>query len=762
MYDKLNRFEQFLFDFLSVGMVLFYSWSAIFEPAATQFHRGIYVIITYVLVFLIYKTKGRDMNALDPIFLLIMLFPAAAITSSLESVQAMFSASQENIQVAFGGWFNSIVYFFRFGEGVYELAPGVTDITFPAYSSEQIAAMAENWENGWHVLTINKLAVYFTVIFTALAAAAQYFWKNHAGRVFDIIFMAYSLVTVGYWINNFENINYRMGIETDLDKWMAMVGVLIGVELARRVVGNVFVIIGCAMLLFGMHGEHVPELIAHAGASFPDLCTSIFYRSDGVFGIMANVLATYIILFVLFGAFLERCGAQKFFIDFPLAAVGHKVGGPAKVSVIASGLFGSISGSAIANTVSTGAFTIPMMKKAGFKPHVAGGIEPAASIGGMFMPPIMGAGGFIMAEMTGLPYSHIMLVAIFPALMYFFSVFVMVHFEARKDNVVGERYKYSAMQIFKKEWLYTLPLISITIFMLAGYSPGYSAIVGLATCIGLSFKDEGEHIDPTILCVMAFMVICPWLVKLVGLMGGKEAVATVKPFMSGRILLLYGLIAAAALFAYRRQTVSGMKSELNQFVVASREGTINSLKIGATVGVIGIIIGVLTYSGLVLTFADIVIELAHGSLVATILLIALASLILGMGVPVTAAYLITAVVAVPALTHLGVNEVAAHMIVYWLSQDSNITPPVCIAAFAGATIAKANMWKTAFTSFKFAKFLYLAPFLFAYVPAFSLDASSMEIALWFAGIAAVVYAYAWFLSGIWFSPLKRMFGNATA
>ena len=642
MYEKLNKIEQFFFDFLSVGMVLFYSWSAIFEPAATQYHRGIYVIITYILIFLIYKSKH--------------------------------------------------------------------------------------------------------LVF----------------RILDYLFMLGSVTTVGYWILNFEAINYRTGAETDLDQWIAMIGVLIGVELARRVVGNVFVIIGVAMLLFGMYGKHMPELVAHAGATFPELCTSIFYRSDGVFGIMANVLATYIILFVLFGAFLERCGAQKFFIDWPLAAVGHKIGGPAKVSVIASGLFGSISGSAIANTVSTGTFTIPMMKKAGFKPHVAGGIEPAASIGGMFMPPIMGAGGFIMAEMTGLPYSHIMLVAIFPALMYFFSVFIMVHYEAKKNNIVGERYKHSAMEIFKNEWLYTLPLVGITIFMLAGYSPGYSAIIGLAVCIGLSFKDEGNQIDPTLLCIMAFMVICPWLVKLIGLVGGKEVVAAVRPFMSGRVLLLYGLIAAAALYAYRRQTVAGFKSELGQFVVASRMGTINSLKIGATVGVIGIIIGVLTYSGLVLTFADIVIELAHGNLVMTILLIALASLILGMGVPVTAAYLITAVVAVPALTHLGVNEVAAHMIVYWLSQDSNITPPVCIAAFAGATIAGANMWRTAFTSFKFAKFLYLAPFMFAYIPAFSLDAAPVQIAIWFAVIIVCVYMYSWFLSGIWFAPLKRMLGGSAA
>ena len=576
MYEKLNRFEKIVFDICSVALVLFYSYAAIIQPASTQYHRGIYVIITYILIFLLYKSKNKFM------------------------------------------------------------------------------------------------------------------------RIVDYILILLSIVTVGYWIFNFEAINYRTGAETSLDMTIAVVGVLIGIELARRVVGSVFVIIGVLMLLYGVYGYLAPDIVSHAGAPFKELCTSIFYMSDGVFGIMANVLATYVILFVLFGAFLEKCGAQRFFIDWPLAAVGHKIGGPAKVSVIASGLFGSISGSAIANTVSTGAFTIPMMKKAGFKPHVAGGIEPAASIGGMFMPPIMGAGGFIMAELTGLPYSRIMLVAIFPAIMYFFSVFVMVHFEAKRHNIVGEKSEKSAMQILKAEWFYILPLVVITVFMLTGFSPGYSAIVGLISCIAIS-----------------------WV---------------------------------------RKDTRIGLK----EFVEASREGTQNSLKIGATVGVIGIIIGVLTFSGLVLTFADIMIELAGGSLLLTIAMVALASLVLGMGVPVTAAYLITAVVAVPALTHLGVNELAAHMIVYWLSQDSNITPPVCIAAFAGATIAKANMWKTAFTSFKFAKFLYLGPLLFGYVPGFSLNGSSMDIVKAFIFIIIGTYCYSWFLSFIWVDSIKNMLKKSPA
>ncbi len=568
-FEKLKQWEQWLFDAMAIVLVVFYSYSAVLEPAATQYHRGIYVVITYVLVFLIYQSR--------------------------------------------------------------------------------------------------------TTI----------------GRIFDYLLILTSIVTLGYWIYNFEAINYRAGAETELDQAIAMVGVLIGMEVARRVVGNVFIVIGSIMLLYGVYGAYAPELISHAGDTFPDLCTSIFYKSDGVFGIMANVLATYILLFVIFGAFLEASGAQRFFIDYPLAAVGHKIGGPAKVSVIASGLFGSISGSAIANTVSTGSFTIPMMKKAGFRPHIAGGIEPAASIGGMFMPPIMGAGGFIMAELTGLPYSQIMLVAIFPALMYFFSVFVMVHYEAKRHNIVGEKSKESATEILKKEWFYTLPLVVITILMLMGYSPGYSAILGIVTSIAVSWFRKDTRMMP------------------------------------------------------------------RQFLLAARNGAVNSLKIGATVGVIGIIIGVLTYSGLVLTFADIVIELADGKLFLTILLIALASLILGMGVPVTAAYLITAVVAVPALTHLGVNPIAAHMIVYWLSQDSNITPPVCIAAFAGATIAKANMWKTAFSAFKFAKFLYLGPFIFGYVPAFSLNGSTTDIAIVFFLVFIGTYLFGWLLSGIWLDWFKK-------
>jgi TRAP transporter 4TM/12TM fusion protein len=574
MIQDLNRIETFVFKTLSVCLVLFYILSATVAPAATEFHRGIYVFITYVLVFMLYKSPWPSLRPLD--YLLILL----------------------------------------------------------------------------------------------------------------------SIISISYWIFNYENLNYRAGAETQLDEAVAVAGVLLGIEVARRVIGPIFVILASMLLIYGVYGMYFPNLIAHPGASFPELCTTIFYKEDGVFGLMANVLATYVVLFVIFGAFMERSGAQRFFIDFPLAAVGHRLGGPGKMAVLASGLFGSISGSAIANTVSTGAFTIPLMKKAGFRPHIAGGIEPAASIGGMFMPPIMGAGGFIMAELTGVPYPKIMIIAIFPALMYFFSVFVMIHYEAKIHNIKGTKSDPSAWEIFKKEWYYATPLLLITIIMLSGFSPGFAAVTGILSCIAIS-----------------------WV---------------------------------------KADTRMGLKG----FIDAATKGTENSLKIGGTVGVIGIIISVLTFSGLILTFANIVIQLAGGSLFLTILFIALASLVLGMGVPVTAAYLITAVIAVPALTHLGVNMIAAHMIVYWLSQDSNISPPVCIAAFAGAAIAKANMWRTAFSAFKFAKFLYIGPFLFGYVPEFTLNGSWWDIVRVFTIIIIGNYLFAYFLSLSWWHSFKNKWAKA--
>lgn len=513
--------------------------------------------------------------------------------------------------------------------------------------------------------------------------------KKDRPSVLDIILALVAAFVVGYWMVEFEALNYRMGNETTLDFIVSAIGILISLEVCRRVLGWSLTIVGCVFLLYCYFGPYMPDFIAHRGFSIERIANHVYLKQEGVFGIMADVLVTYVILFIFFGSFLKKSGAGQFFLDLPMALAGRTTGGTAKVSVLASGFFGSISGSAIANTVTTGAFTIPLMKKTGFKPHVAGAIEPAASVGGMFMPPIMGAGGFLMAEMTGQSYVHIMKIAIFPALLYFLAVLVMVHFEAKRHGLMGidDPNFPTVREILKKQWFMGLPLVIIVTLMLMRYSAGYSAVMASLSCIVVSW--------------------------------------------------------------FTRNNKMGVK----QIWEAILEGARNTLVIGATVGVIGIIVGSIALTGIGLRFSDMIFNLSGGILPLAILLVGIASLVLGMGVPVTASYLIVAVLAVPAMSsmlimhHYGMETVAqlrsvnpeaavwallaSHMIIYWFSQDSNITPPVCLAAYAGSAIAKSDPWQTGWTSFKFAKMIYIVPFLFAYSPSFLLNGSPIHIAMTF-------------------------------
>jgi TRAP transporter 4TM/12TM fusion protein len=587
---------------LGGGMVLFYFYTAGLAAVATQYHRGVYVFVTYVLVFLLYPAGKTRMRI--PLSLVIggIISSAVAALGFYETVDAFHA----------------------------EITGGSTGL-------------------------IGAILLGAVVIGTAATFIDNILMKKWPENptLTDILYALTSAAVVYYWIHEFEVLNYRAGAETHLDAMISIVGIILSLEVCRRVLGWSMTFIGIGMFLYGYLGPMFPDIVAHRGFGIERLCTALYLTTNGVFGVMANVLATYVILFIFFGAFLHKSGAGKFFIDFPLALAGRTTGGPAKVAVIASAFFGSVSGSAIANTVSTGAFTIPLMKRAGFKPHVAGAIEPSASIGGMFLPPVMGAGGFLMAELTETSYAYIMMIAIFPALLYFFSVFCMIHFEAKKQGLKGiedDEFPHWK-EVLKKQWYFSLPLVIITILMIMGKSPGFAAFWATITCIAVSWVKKETRMGPKEI----------W-----------EAILT---------------------------------------------GANNTLIIGATLGVIGIIVGTISLTGVGLKFSDIIISLANGNLLAAIFLVALASLVLGMGVPVTAAYLITAVLAVPPLMDMGVPLLCAHMIVYWFSQDSNITPPVCVAAYAGAAIAGADPWKTGWTAFKFAKLLYVMPILFAFTPA---------------------------------------------
>lgn len=624
-FRQPSGFWNWVVALLGAALVLFYFYAAGISSVGTQYHLGIYVFITYILVFLLYPA-GKSWVRMGMNLLLAFLLTSGA---SIFLVFNDHKAFHEKLMSITG----------QFHEGI----------------GAGLAALGSAWM--------------FLLVVLALGIVLQYLEKLCARRwenlptTSDVLFALIAAGVVYYWLSQFEALNWRAGAETDLDGLISITGVLISFEVCRRVLGWSMTIIGMVMVSFAYFGPYMPELLAHRGFGFERICNALFLTTNGVFGVMANVLATYVILFIFFGAFLHKSGAGRFFIDLPLALAGRSTGGPAKVAVIASALFGSVSGSAIANTVSTGAFTIPLMKRAGFRPHVAGAIEPAASIGGMFLPPIMGAGGFLMAELTGLPYSYIMMISIGPALLYFFSVFCMIHFEAKKLNIVGiqdEEFPHWKT-VLKKDWYFALPLIIITVLMLMGRSPGYAAFWATFSCIAVSWVKKETRMGP----------IEIW-----------EAIQT---------------------------------------------GARNTLIIGATVGVIGVIVGVISLTGMGLKFSDLIIAMAGNSLLLAILLIALASLVLGMGVPVTASYLIVAVLAVPALGTFGIAAIAAHQIVYWLSQDSNITPPVCVAAYAGAAVAGSDPWKTGWTAFKFAKMLYVMPILFAFTPGILFQGKVVDI-----------------------------------
>ena len=496
------------------------------------------------------------------------------------------------------------------------------------------------------------LGFYLLLTFFLIGILYKVSSKSPSSRpsIFDIILMILSICSIGYWIIDYTNIAYRAGEYTSLDIVMGAIGLIISIEVSRRTVGWGLPIIAAVGILYALFGRYMPDVISHQGFTPRRIIEHCFFGQDGIFGIMAKVMATYVVLFIFFGAFLEKSGVGQFFIDLPMSLTGRSIGGAAKVSVVTSGFFGSVAGSAIANTVTTGAFTIPLMKRTGFRPHIAGAVEASASVGGQFLPPVMGAGAFLIAERTGLPYSKIALISIVPAVLYFLSVWVMVHFEAKKQGLqpIPEDEIPKFTTLLKTGWFYLLPLITLILSLMQGYSAYKSAFFSILVTIIVSYFRPETRLTPKRI----------W-----------EAM------------------------------VAGAK---------------NSLAIGGAVGTIGIIVAVIDLTGLGGMFPELILSVAGDNRAIAILLLGAASLVLGMGIPVTAAYLITSQLAVPILTEIGISVIVAHLIIFWLSQDSNITPPVALGAYAGAAIARADPWKTGWACFKFAKMLYIMPLLFAY------------------------------------------------
>jgi TRAP transporter 4TM/12TM fusion protein len=471
-------------------------------------------------------------------------------------------------------------------------------------------------------------------------------------RAFDL-FLAALAVTAGmYIIIIYPEMNQHLGNLTVWDKALGVVMVLLTLEITRRTIGNTLTIIAVVFLAYAYFGRSLPGFLVHRGFSWERIVSQMYCTLEGIYGTPIGVMATYVFLFVLFGAFLQNTGATDFFIDLAYSLTGQYVGGPAKTAVLASGLMGSVSGSAIANVVTTGCVTIPLMKNVGYKPEVAGGIEAAASTGGQIMPPLMGAGVFIMAEFTGIPYLKIMLLSIIPAILYYFTVWVFAHNAAVAQGLKGlpKDQLPDFKATLKKGYICLVPLALLIFLLVIGYSPTLSA--SYATLL---------------VYLMSFL---------------------------------------------RRETRMSFSKLLETMEMAAKM----AVSISAACAAAGLIVGVVGITGLGLKFSGMVLSVAGGNLFLALILVLLASLVLGMGLPVTASYIMLAVLAAPALLELGVPLLAGHLIIFWYSQDANVTPPVCLAGYAAAGIAGSNPFRTGMQGWKLAKGLYLIPLLFAYQP----------------------------------------------
>lgn len=508
------------------------------------------------------------------------------------------------------------------------------------------------------------------------------------GRIIDLACVALTCwASTQIALFDYDDISFLLDGLQSLDQAAGIVLILLLLEATRRTVGLVMVFIAVLFLVYAIFGDVLPDNIASKGFSVEEIIRFHIYSTNGVYGAPLAIAAGVVFMFVLFGAFLQVTGAGQFFIDMAFSVAGKYRGGPAKASVIASAALGSISGSAIANTVTTGALTIPMMKKLGYKSEQAAGIEAAASTGGQIMPPVMGAGAFVMAQFTGIPYSEILIVSIAPAILYFACTLLYVHLMACKLDLQGMTQTEKIATVLRSGWHYLVPLILITVLLMMSYSP---VLVGVIGCASI----------------------------LLAAMTRKHSRISVKLFLEGL-----------------------------------KEGALLALPISVACATAGIVVGVVGQTGIGLQFTQFLIAMSGGYLWSALALIALAAVILGMGLPVTAAYIVLSIMAVPALMDFGVTLLAAHMIVFWLSQTSNVTPPIALAAFAGAGIANASPMRSAVQAFKLAQGFFLIPAMMAFSGLIWVEGEHLHFAIGIIATISLFIAFAGGIEGRLFVPL---------
>lgn len=582
--------------------------------------------------------------------------------------------------------------------------------------------------------------------------------------------LGWSLGLIGFVLSFYHwvfesDLTARAGEMTTADMVVGIVLIALVFEATRRMMGIALPIICGLFLLYGLFGEYLPGPLMHRGYGFDQIVSTLGFGTEGIYGTPTYVSSTYIFLFILFGSFLERAGMITLFSDFAMGTVGHSRGGPAKVSVVSSGLMGTINGSGVANVVTTGQFTIPLMKRFGYSSAFAGGVEATASMGGQIMPPVMGAVAFIMAETINVPYVEIVKAALIPAILYFFTVFWTVHLEAGRKGLDGlpKSECPNPWAAVKARWYLLIPLIGLVVLLFSGYTPLFSGTVGLGLTVILIFGAAAISGASNNTIRYLFWV-------LLGL--------ACTGFLEFGVITFFVIIALLmAVLLMRKQPEPVLKEALNSLA----EGARHALPVAVACALVGVIIGIINLTGVAAEFGGQVIAIGKDNLLLALFLTMVTCLVLGMGIPTIPNYIITSSLAAPILLKLGVPLIVSHMFVFYFGIMADLTPPVALAAFAAAPIARTSGLKISFQALRVAIAGFIVPYMAVYSPALMLQNYShfgevvfivvktvVAIVLWGAGATGFLFSNLHWLERIyviaaaallvWANPLSDQLG----
>lgn len=580
---------------------------------------------------------------------------------------------------------------------------------------------------------VRAVHVGFLMVLTFPLVALLKGWSPPA-RALAWLLAAAGVAVAGYQWVEYASLLVRAGDPTTLDLAMGVVALVTVFVAAWAIMGIALPTIAGLFLVYALFGQYAPGLLQTRGYDFGQVVEHMAYGTEGIYGIPIYVSSSYIFLFILFGSFLEKAGMIRLFTDVALGLVGHRLGGAAKVAVVSSALMGTISGSGVANVVTTGQFTIPLMKRFGYRAAFAGGVEATASMGGQLMPPVMGAVAFIMAETLGVEYIEIVKAALIPAILYFLAAFWMTHLEAGKRGLTGmdKADLPSPLKALKRDWYLILPLAVLVWLLFSGRTPLFAGSIGLALTVmlilGAALMTGVGRTGLRVIFWLALGLGAGWLLS------------------HSEVMLWYAVAALIALCVI----VPAARPSVPQVIDSLAEGAKTALPVGVACALVGIVIGTLTLTGAASTFGTFIVSVGQGSLFLSLLLTMVTCIVLGMGIPTIPNYIITSSIAGGALLQLGVPLIVSHMFVFYFGILADLTPPVALACFAAAPIARESGLKISMEAIKIAAAGFVVPFMAVYTPALMLqDGGPLAASIGYAPAVAYIVVKAVLAMALW-------------